>query len=871
MFRRRGRIIGILAAWLSCQTGGFAFERPDRATAPLGEFDARSRVGESADPAVKAEIRAGLAALGSAPCRSFEVRWQPATGRPRHLFTLDGRLSGPSATSPEDTAKDFLRAHSGLFGLSPAEIAEAVVGDSYRHPNGRTRHLVLQQRCAGLDVLQARILFALDDQGRVIQVAGRYWPGFRLDGKPSLSALEAVQWAAGHCERSRRRGVLAVPRATLRPAVLSPVRGTERRTVFDRGPFRDPVPVRLVIVAMGNAGRPAWEARLHVGPAECYHIVVDARDGSLLYRANLYKFAAPNGRVFREHPDAGPRELLSFEGHAVVSPGGWCDASGLTQGNNVLAREDADADDEATPGYQPYQADRQFDFPFTNAWADQQTTAPDAGAVVTNLFYATNWCHDYFYRLGFDEGSGNFQLDNFERGGLGGDRVHADALDGAGFNTSRFLTLPDGDPPGPYGGHSRVEIHLFAPQPPRYPLYRDADLDADVIVHEYTHGLTERLVGGPADNLALATLQAATMAEGWSDFFPCSIFGDPVVGEYITGNTEHGARHFAYDRHDWLLGHTGNVLSVSVPHPGPFPVVYVPEVHDDGEIWAAALWALREELGNPALAEFLIVEALRYTPPNPNMLDGRDAILLADAVQFAGIHRRAIWQAFARRGMGYSAECEVGPRAALAFQTFNWPPDLGGSFFAKRVVFVDNLEGDLSGWRVEVSTSGSGVAFHPTIHRAAGGQVAWYFGREGLWNYDTTFAEWSTLETPPITLAEGGTYYLEFKHWRSAEDGIDWREPPYYFDPGFAYVRDAATSEVFQVGFAFHNTNGWETRRIDVSRFAGRTVRVGFYFDTWTRDNNDFEGWYLDDVRVLESENVNTPPTGADPRWTAYP
>lgn len=794
----------------------------------------------------------------------------PETGRPRHLFTLNGRLSGPSSDSPEQAAKRFLLEHRVLFGLSSDEIAGATVDDSYRHPDGRTRHLVLRQRCSGLDVFQARMLFAFDEEGRLIHFAGNYHPGLQIVGKTRLTPLEAVQWAAGHCDRTRRRGQRTMRHRNLRLKRLSSERGTERQTVFERGAFRDPVPVRLVVMPMGETGIPAWEMRLHTGPTECYHVLVDARDGSLLYRTNLYKFATPTGRVFAENPDAGPRAVFSFMGESFPSPLGWCDQSGYTQGNNVLAREDNNADDEATLGLQAYNAERQFDFPFYNSWADQQTTGPDVDPVVTNLFYMTNWCHDYLYGLGFDEASGNFQVDNFGRGGQGGDRLHADALDGKGFNFSTFLTLPDGDPPGPYGGHSRIEILLFKPQPPRFPLYRDAGLDADVIIHEYTHGLTGRIVGGPADNLALAALQAASMGEGWSDFFPCSIFDDPVVGEYVTGIQERGARHFAYDNHAWYFGHVGNVFYVPLASPGPFEAVFMPEVHDDGEIWAAALWTLREELGSAALAEFLVIEALRYTPANPNMLDGRDAVLLADSVKFEGIHAPQIWRAFAQRGMGWSAEAEVGPQAALMFQTFDWPPELGGSFRTKRVVFADDIEDDLSGWRVDVSTSGSGVAFHPTTHRAASGQKSWYFGRELLWNYDTTFPEWSTLETPPIDLRADTDFFLEFKHWRSAEDGIDWREAPIYFDPGFIYVRDAATSEAFQVGFSFQNTAAWQTRRIDISAYAGRTVRIGFYFDTWTRYNNDFEGWYIDDVRVIETETINTPPTAADNRWTVY-
>ena len=57
---------------------------------------------------------------------------------------------------------------------------------------------------------------------------------------------------------------------------------------------------------------------------------------------------------------------------------------------------------------------------------------------MTNLFYWNNLFHDVLYRYGFDEASGNFQANNYGRGGLGGDYVRAEAADGAGTNNANF-------------------------------------------------------------------------------------------------------------------------------------------------------------------------------------------------------------------------------------------------------------------------------------------------------------------------------------------------------------------------------------------------------------------------------------------------
>jgi hypothetical protein len=68
-------------------------------------------------------------------------------------------------------------------------------------------------------------------------------------------------------------------------------------------------------------------------------------------------------------------------------------------------------------------------------------------AAVTNLFYWNNIIHDVLYHYGFDEASGNFQENNYGRGGAGSDSVNADAQDGSGTNNANFGTPSDGSNP----------------------------------------------------------------------------------------------------------------------------------------------------------------------------------------------------------------------------------------------------------------------------------------------------------------------------------------------------------------------------------------------------------------------------------------
>jgi hypothetical protein len=73
---------------------------------------------------------------------------------------------------------------------------------------------------------------------------------------------------------------------------------------------------------------------------------------------------------------------------------------------------------------------------------------------VQNLFFLNNTIHDILYRHGFDEAAGNFQVDNFGKGGEGDDPVRAEAQDGGGTDNANFATPPDGSRP-------RMQMYLF--------------------------------------------------------------------------------------------------------------------------------------------------------------------------------------------------------------------------------------------------------------------------------------------------------------------------------------------------------------------------------------------------------------------------
>ena len=76
-------------------------------------------------------------------------------------------------------------------------------------------------------------------------------------------------------------------------------------------------------------------------------------------------------------------------------------------------------------------------------------------AAITQLFYATNWMHDWYYDAGFTEAWGNGQKSNYGRGGLQNDDMRVEAQDYSGLNNANMSTPSD-------GARSRMQMYVFS-------------------------------------------------------------------------------------------------------------------------------------------------------------------------------------------------------------------------------------------------------------------------------------------------------------------------------------------------------------------------------------------------------------------------
>jgi len=533
-------------------------------------------------------------------------------------FALQSRVSDPA-----QAAQAFLSTHHDVFELSAADAASFTIARTDVEPISGHRHITLQRTYNGIPVFQGAITVHMNPGNGVYRVLGDEF--YRVDAPTNRQVLSAADAASA---ATRALGL-----TSMQPAFAS---SEGLRTTFSAVGALDPIAVepRIFQVAPGD-NRYAYQALvswLDDQKQQQYDLVlVDAQDGTMLASHSLVNTFT--GRAVTAslgaHPTTDTRVLVSFDGNPASSPSGWVDSTRKTRGNNAIAATDLDANNSVgTSEIQPTaDANNSFDFPFSPT----TDAAQFRSAAVASAFYLVNDYHDRTYALGFTEAAGNFQTSNFGKGGAQNDEVQVDAQDGSGTNNANFATPPDGSKP-------RMQMFLFSIVSGTT-LRQDGDFDPGVIYHENSHGLSNRLVGGGSTG-CLGGIQSGGMGEGWGDFMGASFLNDPVVGAYVTGNATIGIRKASMAASPFTYA---NIKDGTMT-----------EVHNAGEVWAAALWAARNAVG-AATIEQLVVSGMKLTPCNPTMLQARDGIIQADVNLNGGANRCKLFTAFASRQMGSGA------------------------------------------------------------------------------------------------------------------------------------------------------------------------------------------------------------------------
>ena len=771
-------------------------DAPEASRATADSLRAARAVKTGSAAALRGAMATGRSAL-AAKVPGLSVETNPATGAPEVVEAAMGQqtLTPASMNKPEAVVRGFLSDNASLFGLTNAQAADLRTIASYANPSGNLSWVEVEQSINGIPVFQGRLRAAVRKDGAIARTTGNLAAGLdaaSLPTAPKLTAVAAAVAAAG--------SIGVVTDAASVPQLSTDEGG--RKMTLAQGPFERETKAELIYfplepgVATLAYSLVLWEKH------DAWYVLIDAESGQLLWRKNITNDQTQTA-TYSVYDDDSPAPLspsnalpgsgiqgtpISRSTFTIVSelPAfdnlGWItDGGTTTTGNNVDAGLDLDSTNGIDAGSRPVSATRNFTFAYTPAGVPGEqspTLTPYRNGVVTNLFFWTNRYHDRLYLYGFNEAAGNFQTNNFSRGGAGNDAISAEAQDSSGTNNANFSTPPDGQ-------FGRMQMYLFnLPNPDR-----DGSLDQEIVIHELTHGLSNRL---HANGSGLNTAQSGGMGEGWSDFYArclLSSAAENVAGIYASGgyatyqlssigtdNYYYGIRRFPYAIKTTVgvNGKPHNPMTFADIDPAqcftgdgaysksPVFANTAIEVHSIGEIWCMALLEVRARIitrlgwaaGNDRVLQ-IVTDAMKLDVASPTLIQARNSIISADTAGFAGADLDDIWAGFAAMGMGFNAsitnsasqpasvtESFITPNLILGNVTFS---DAGGNNDG----FADPGESLLLTVPVtNLAALGKGTATGVLVSVAGGPQVSY-----GSINSGQTVSQQIACTVPPGTPA----------------------------------------------------------------------------------------------------------------------
>lgn len=413
------------------------------------------------------------------------------------IFIGQGAFS--QKITPEDALK-LVTENAPSLHLTKEEVQNSIVTNAYTDKVSQLQLVYLQQTFQKVPVYNQIQVIAFKNGAPVSVKGGRiYRIADNIEDKkaiPSISSKEAVVAAAAAVN-------ISMDIINAHPLTILKTSPNEQKIEFTTNAIsRKNIISALMWVPTENGKvRLAWQVRiLPIKTADYWLIRIDAKNAKVLGKDNLtvtcnWDLPIEGPRYFepliKDLLESSPKlpakdvkpvppaavlnsaqyRVIPFPAESMVHPGGtpaividpWLMAGAgnaattlkwhndgtteynYTRGNNVLAWEDLDGDDDGT-GNTPSSSTAlpNLTFDFTYDEHAPISTGDNLNAAITNLFYWNNIIHDVTYQYGFDELAGNFQNDNMGRGGDAGDFVVADAQDGSSTNNAIFATGPDG-------------------------------------------------------------------------------------------------------------------------------------------------------------------------------------------------------------------------------------------------------------------------------------------------------------------------------------------------------------------------------------------------------------------------------------------
>ncbi|KAM5541576.1 hypothetical protein V8D89_004766 [Ganoderma adspersum] len=529
---------------------------------------------------------------------------------------LDDPLSARDEFSLADAALSFVQ--------SRLDVAPDAAAYRDGYTNDVVQHAFIQQQISGIPVANAVANVVFNKANRVVSFGSSFVQPFGVPSStPSISVTDAIAKAES-----------------------------------ELGGAYNGHPTKLEFVAQEDSA----VALTHVvqvrddSQAMWYEAFVDAHTGDIVQLTDFGAHASYRVLPITEQNVTQGFQTLTNPQNTASSPLGWHNNGGTrtndTSGNNVITFVITGATRVTTP-----ESSAPLNFVYIqDPTKDPKTWQPNVHAARVNAFYIVNTVHDISYRYGFTEAAFNFQTDNFGKGGRGNDRVEVSVQDPGGFDNGGRASLTV----TPSGQSGYMRMYLWDKSVPM----RDGSLENDVVVHENTHGITNRMTGGGTGR-CLQTLEAKGLGEGWSDAFAewtewtNATVTDWILASYV-GNRPGGLR-----THPYSTSPTTNPLRYS-------NLRTLNEEHYIGEVWANMLHnvyaALVARHGFSATAKtdpattggntvflHLFMDALALQPCNPTFPQARAAWIQADANRYHGANNCTLWRQFASRGLGVGA------------------------------------------------------------------------------------------------------------------------------------------------------------------------------------------------------------------------
>ncbi len=828
-----------------------------------GTFDVRSTAAAVAVGSRTRRARTTLARhLGSQAIMSSD----PVTGTLRMVGRLNGYLTDPSRRPPPRVAMTFVHAHLAAFGLSRADLGTFHLRQDYVDIGG-THHVSWTQSALGIPVFHNGLRATITGRGQLVNVMGSpvHAPG------PSLSRARIGADAA-----------------------IGAARVDGGATIHAAQPGDS---ATLTWFATGRSIRLAWRTFTWPSTHQLNLSVVDAVTGAVLYRQSLSRDATGTATAWEFYPSdivpagansANPVAFPVQDASRLYGDNAWVYAD-LNDNNRADAGEEIPAVTgtdwtkaaalDITKTSQNCTTARPCTWDSTTPFS-WQTNLGQNGAQV---MYYLNKYHDHLASApyGFTAAAGNFELS-------GGDPVIGNTLDGANtknglpdndhFDNASMSTPPDGHP-------ALMQMYLFHGVP-GFPLpSANGGDDAEVVYHEYTHGLSDRLVVYPDGSSGLNTWQSLSMAEGWSDWYAEDFLNNQgfkpdsaTVGDVVMGDIAFGGL-LRSQPVDCPVGASASACPGGASTgAGGYTfgdlgkVSWSPDTHADGEVWLETLWQIRQVLGAPT-AESLVTRAMELSPPAPSMLDMRNAILQADLVDLEGADQAALWAIFAQRGMGYFAYSA--PGAPRGTEDFLIPPDCAvtacGSISGR--ITDKTTRRPIRGARVAIPPLDTGLASDLSATTDATG--AFHIRNVPLHTYKMVQVRAAGYETAELSdVSISGAEKLSralIRDWAAIAGGAEIQgfTPPNY---GPACSPDLAFDSSLHTGWLSDAVDSYQTgprkvvvklpKRVNISSFAlasggtcGLGPRAGVKdFQIQTRTNK--RSWITSSSGTVENDGV---------------